>query len=238
MKEDLWDLHCAIVTSDHTKMVSAVDWPAEAYDRWAFAGFANFTLCTVQQWEERVGALRAHVVMDIPVYAEMLLQGLAMSVAFRHPEYMLARDLELIFNLACDAEKLVDGVDWRNAPEWAPGASENCLALNRAVIQTCFNLLEAFTSGRGRAYVMTHPELSTAESADLIKNQGPVDQRLLRILEVITGGSTCGLNASSPPLRDLFGRIKQKRNAFVHCEPGPQLTKSGYAKEAVFHDVP
>jgi hypothetical protein len=38
-------------------------------------------------------------------------------------------------------------------------------------------------------------------------------------------------------LRDnLFGVCKERRNSFVHCEPGPEKNKRGYVKEELFHD--
>jgi hypothetical protein len=218
---------------------TSLAWLSAAYDRWKSVKFGTLTLCTAEEWEQQVGSLRARRYLDIPPYAELLLQRPDMPVAYRHPEYMLARDLELLYNLAYDAENLVALADWRQPQAWATAASENCQALNRSVIQACFNLLESFTSGIGRGHVMTTQGLTDVETSILLKNHGPpVDERLLKILQILTGGGTCGLAPSDPPLKDLFGRIKHQRNAFVHCEPGPQPTKAGYVKEAIFHDVP
>ena len=35
----------------------------------------------------------------------------------------------------------------------------------------------------------------------------------------------------------MFGALKQRRDAFVDCEPGTEASSHGYVKEAAFHDV-
>lgn len=45
------------------------------------------------------------------------------------------------------------------------------------------------------------------------------------------------LDDCRPPLSQLFGECKQRRDSFVHCEPGPAPTRWGYVKEEHFHDV-
>jgi hypothetical protein len=34
-----------------------------------------------------------------------------------------------------------------------------------------------------------------------------------------------------------MGPLKARRDAFVHCEPGPAPSERGYVKEELFHDV-
>jgi hypothetical protein len=55
--------------------------------------------------------------------------------------------------------------------------------------------------------------------------------------QLITG-SDCGLDVNKPPMSVLFGSIKARRDAFVHCEPGPQPSDRGHIKEVLFHQVP
>jgi hypothetical protein len=45
------------------------------------------------------------------------------------------------------------------------------------------------------------------------------------------------IDDSKPPMKKLFGECKERRDSFVHCEPGPDPTKWGYVKETHFHDV-
>jgi hypothetical protein len=81
--------------------------------------------------------------LDFPPYAELLLQP-GLDVAFRHPEYMLARDLEFLYELCFETELLLRRVpDWSSAPKWAVAGSENLQTLARTVILSCFNLVES-----------------------------------------------------------------------------------------------
>ena|ERR1700733_12326363 len=49
-----------------------------------------FSLCDVQEFISRVGRLPEAVALDAPPYTEILMQGFR-GMAYRHPEYMLAR---------------------------------------------------------------------------------------------------------------------------------------------------
>ena len=116
-------------------------WMAQEFDRWGAEGGGLFVVGTAMDFESKFGALRARSRIEVPPYAELLLQGWH-GLAIRHPEYMLARDLEFLFLLYQQAEEALSAVNWRTPPEWARYASEHVQALARAVIQTCFNLLE------------------------------------------------------------------------------------------------
>jgi hypothetical protein len=61
----------------------------------------------------------------------------------------------------------------------------------------------------------------------LLNNSKALRWRVMHVPQLITG--------KEPPLRDdeepmsvLFGRLKQQRDAFVHCEPGPQASSRGH----------
>lgn len=73
----------------------AVEWLAQKHDEWKSKRRTTiFTIGTMKEFAEHVAPL--HGVMerlDAPPYSEMLLQP-GYAVVFRHPEYMLARDLE------------------------------------------------------------------------------------------------------------------------------------------------
>jgi hypothetical protein len=61
--------------------------------------------------------------------------------------------------------------------------------------------------------------------------------RIMSVAEVIAG-RRCDLKPNALPLDRLFGAIKQARDSFVHCEPGPQPSRrSGKVKEDLFHDI-
>jgi hypothetical protein len=61
-------------------------------------------------------------------------------------------------------------------------------------------------------------------------------KRLVTFPSLISGRSIV-IDDKAPPLSKLFGECKERRGSFVHCEPGPDPTKWGYAKETHFHDV-
>jgi hypothetical protein len=65
----------------------------ERFDEWQKVEFGLYSLCTAQEFELECGLLRARAKIEVPPYAELLMQGGAHPVAVRHPEYMLARDL-------------------------------------------------------------------------------------------------------------------------------------------------
>ena len=224
-----------IVDSKHATRSRVVTWLADHFDRWRHSGFGLFTICTLQQFEQRVGTLLIHEHMDVPPYAELLLQP-GHEMAFRHPEYMLARDLELLCGLHADAEQLLKTIDWSSPPEWAGFASENAQALARTSILACFNLLESFTSGLARSYAMTRPSTDEHFQTKLLSTREPLRKRVLAVPQMIVG-SQIALDINKPPLSTLFGPIKQHRDSFVHCEPGVIESERGYVKEAMFHDV-
>jgi hypothetical protein len=70
----------------------------------------------------------------------------------------------------------------------------------------------------------------------LVDGHGPLLDRLLRVPEMITGVAL-PLSSNEPPLKELFGAIKQRRDAFVHCEPGEHESRPGFVKQERFHDV-
>lgn len=219
----------------HALRPSSVRWLSEQFDRWMVARVPAFTISTVQQFEENVGAFSARNQQETPPYAEVYLQ-LGLPFAFRHPEYMLVRDLGMLLDLYRDAEALCDGIDPTNPPSWSGAAGENVQGLARSVIQACFNLLEAYVSGLARAHVMTQ-ELPPAIQTRLTDNREPLKKRIRTVPSLIAGRES-PLRPDSYPLDPLFNDIKRRRDAFVHCEPGPQDSTRGYVKEAVFHDIP
>jgi hypothetical protein len=86
-----------------TQMSQTVEWFASAYDAWNKAGLGLFELGRVQQIEEEVGPLGFRKAIECPPYGQVLLQGWN-GAAVRHPEYHLAQDLGLLFNLFLDSE--------------------------------------------------------------------------------------------------------------------------------------
>src|SRR5690606_29134879 len=98
------------------------------------------------------------------------------------------------------------------------------------------NLLESFTSGLAHGFVMEHPNLDEGLKKRLLDNSESLQKRVVKIPKLI-GDTSSGLDVSKPPMSELFGPIKRRRDAFVHCEPGPQESKRGYVKETAFHDA-
>ncbi len=190
-------------------------------------------VCLAIEFEQRFGALLWRKGMEVPPYAELLMQGLQ-GLAVRHPEYMIARDLEFLYQLFRQAERVAASPAEIRRPKTL--ASENVQALARATIQTAFNLLESFVSGLARAHLMTNSDLSAGVRERLEDNHGSLRNRVVSIPQLITGKPT-GLDVNKPPLSELFGEIKERRDSFVHCVPGEQANHRGYVKEQRFHDV-
>jgi hypothetical protein len=236
LEADLGDA-LGVILAEPPRRVSArvTNWLTARFEEWAAAGFGLLVVSTTQEFEENVGGLRATAVLDVPPYAQVLLQP-GIDVAFRHPEYMLSRDLSLLYDLFRDAEELLASVDWNRPPQWAPAASENALALGRATVQCCFNLLEAFVNGLARAHAMMTPNLDKELAASLHDTQSPLRRRIIRIPSLIRGESP-KLDINRPPFSILFGDIKMHRDSYVHCEPGPMESQRGYVKEEMFHDA-
>jgi hypothetical protein len=215
---------------------SALRWLAAAFDRWQESGFAEFlNLSNALDFESNVGKLRARDVLDIPPYAELLVQP-GVDLAFRHPEYMLARDLECLHDLYRDAEQLVSSRRSEGDRAWRMSSSENAQTLGRTAILTCFNLIESFISGLARAHAMLSPSLDPAIQARLLSNQDALRRRIVAVPRQILGREP-GLDINKPPLSTLFGPIKQLRDSIVHCEPGSQLSSHGFVKERLFHSI-
>lgn len=236
LESDLEDAIGRLVESPRKALKPApVSWMAEQFDRWLASGASPFTIATAQQFEERVGRLVARRVLEVPPYAEVLLQP-GPGVALRHPEYMLVRDLGMLVDLYLEAERLCETISPRRPPAWAGAAGENVQALARSTIQACYNLLESFVSGLARAHVMTHPALDEDVAGRLLSTREPLRKRVRSIPSIIRG-EECPLAADAPPLSSLFGAIKKRRDAFVHCEPGPIESEHGYVKEAAFNDI-
>ncbi len=167
----------------------------------------------------------------------LLLQGAVGGLAFRHPEYHLARDLALLHSLFLDAEELLEPISWTNPPEWAATASgKNSQSLAPAVVIACFNLLESFVAGLARSHVMTTPSLRDEDRKTLLDNKGSLEKRMQKVLRVIKSDAK-PLNLSKPPMSNMLsGWIKQHRDAYVHCEPGPEPSRTaGHVKEPMFH---
>jgi hypothetical protein len=123
-----------------------------------------------------------------------------------------------------------------NLPDWVGAAGEKVQSLARAAILSCFSLLESTVSGLGRAHEMTHPTLTARDRKILINNHGPLLERLFDVPTLIAGNAP-PLHKESLPLSKLFGEIKQRRDAFMHCEPGDQEARAGFVKQDRFHDV-
>jgi hypothetical protein len=93
LREDFADAFQRIVDCPNSlNLQRASRWMAEQFERWQGIGGGLMTICTAQEFEDEFGLLEVRSAIEVPPYAELLLQG-AHSVAVRHPEYMLARDL-------------------------------------------------------------------------------------------------------------------------------------------------
>lgn len=205
----------------------AIRWLADKHDDWMRSNQPQWELGRVYEVERAIGRLVFRKHMECPAYAQVLIQGFS-GAAIRHPEYHLARDLTLLNRLFLDAESIAD----EHLKHRRPHSTENSQSLARSVILTCYNLLEAFVSGLVAEFLIVNPN---APTETIKKIEKPRDRSLKARFEdvpaVITGlPSPMGQHKAL--LGALFGEYQKRRNAFVHCEPGPSA-----AKESFFHQT-
>jgi hypothetical protein len=216
-----WDSH------DLEKIIA---WLAPRYDEMRNAFPNAFCIGRVSEVEQAIGLLGHRRVMDCPPYAQVLLQGFE-GVGIRHPEYHLASDIALLYNLFLDAEQL------------STNHSEHRQSLGRSVMLTCFNLLEAFITGLAAAFAYENPQ-APRDTIQQLKGIGRdglyldlrLDQKFELFPTLIVGKS--GWNITQPPFPELFARVKVQRNAMTHPSmPFQPADKPRIQNESRFHDI-
>lgn len=219
---------------DKQQRKAAIKWLASKHDAWLATKQPVFEIGRLHEVEAALGPLIHRTQIECPPYAQVILQGYR-GAGIRHPEYHLARDLALLNNLFLDAEAIVD-LHQRNR---RPHSNENCQSLARSVILSCFNLLESLVSGLVAEFVIANPQADEATMKKLREpgwKRSSLKARFEDVPSIITGRD----NAMAPfksVLDPLFGDFKWRRDAFVHCEPGPTPTKFGTVKETFFHET-
>lgn len=233
LEEDFCDIAKHVLLNwNPSNLAPVTKWFAGRFNAWRNTGFAVFDMGRVQEFEQAVGPLGHRKIMDCPPYAQIVLQGYAIGAGIRHPEYHLGMDLALLYNLFLDAETIIDNAERQQKP--CP--SEHSQSLGRSVILTCFNLLESFVSGLATAFLMENPNAAESVTKRLQDKNLSLRKRFVLFPSLIVGQPDL-LTDTKPPLNLLFGELKERRDSFVHCEPGPAPTKWGYVKEVHFHDV-
>lgn len=212
----------------------AVLWLSKKHDEWLQSNEAIWEIGRVQDVEQHLGLLKFREVMECPLYAQVLLQGF-LGAGIRHPEYHLARDIELLNNLFFDSEA-VSAESLRTKVQHGTEVNQS---LARSTILTCFNLLEAFVSGLVAEYIMANPD-APDETIRKLKNPDRTRNSLAARFEDVPGiiaGKPGVMESSRPVLTQLFGECKDRRNAYVHCVPAATASARGAAKEARFHET-
>jgi hypothetical protein len=233
LKDDFED-RAKLILSDwkRSNLSSTSTWFAKQYDAWAKTKCGVFDVGRIHEVEKEIGRLAFRKVMECPAYAQIVIQGY-FGAAIRHPEYHLASDIALFYNLLLDSESI-----WHEATRQSVAFStQHSQSLARGVILTCYNLLESFTSGLAAGFLLENPGAPKEVVKKLTDNSAPLRNRFLTFPSHITGQAS-QLDETKPPIKPLFGEFKHRRDSFVHCEPGPEPTKwGGYVKEQHFHDV-
>ena len=212
----------------------AIKWMAQMHDEWTVARLPVWEIGRVYDIEQSIGRLGFRKIMECPLYAQVLVQGVQ-GAAIRHPEYHLARDLELLTNLFFDAELISDNLAKRQIPH----STEVNQSLARSTILTCFNLLEAFVSGVVAEFLMANPGAPDGTMQKLKKpdrTRNSLAARFEDVPAIITGKEGV-MDTLRPVLSPLFGECKNLRNAYVHCVPSATATERGASKEARFHET-
>lgn len=212
-----------------------VSWLAERHDEWKSP---IHCIGRVYEVEQAVGTLAHRRIIDCPPYAQVVLQGFH-GAGIRHPEYHLATDLALLFNLFLDSEELITS----KRASGASHMSEHSQSLGRSVILACFNLMEAFITGLTAAHLHAHPEMP-AEAAQKLRGLSTkgkyvdlrLEQKYAEFLPLITGKPW--QDADKPPFSELFGKCKLQRNALAHPSmPVHAEDERRVQNEFHFHDI-
>jgi len=228
LEQDLDELGKRFLLMDWspTRRNKAVPWLSQKYDEWLAAKQPIYELGRVHEVEQSIGRLGHRRRIECPPYAQVLMQGFS-GAAIRHPEYHLAKDLALLCNLFLDAEATAE----EHLRNRRMHSNEISQSLARSVILTCYNLLESFVSGLAAAFIIENP---TAPEDTLKMLQKPKDRTLKARFEEVPALVTGMPNPMAPYrsiLTPLFGDYQKRRNAFVHCEPGPVTPKEGFFHE-------
>jgi len=205
-------------------------WLAEQFDRCIAAVPKATCIGRVGEIECAIGTLGLRRHMDCPPYAQVMFQGFEEGAGIRHPEYHLASDMALLYNLFLDSEQL--GTHF-----------EHSQSLGRNVILTCFNLLEAFITGLAATFVWENPN-APRDAIQQLKGFGADGRYLnLRLDEKFEGypaliAGKSGWSINQPPFEDLFARVKSQRNAMTHPSmPFQPADKARIQNESRFHDI-
>jgi hypothetical protein len=86
------------------------------------------------------------------------------------------------------------------------------------------------------AFLIENPNAPETVKRKLEDKGLSLRKRLVSFPSLVAGRAVI-IDDSKPPLEKLLGEHKERRDSFVHCEPGPKPTKWGYVKEKHFHDV-
>ncbi|MCC5835100.1 MAG: hypothetical protein JJU20_10235 [Opitutales bacterium] len=221
---------------DRRRIVRSVSWFAEKFTEWQESGDPIFCIGNYKGIDEAVGPMRFSKEMETPPYGELILQGYH-GCCLRHPEYMLARDLSLSYNLFLDTENQIKAMQCKDLRSDIFGAAcENSISLGRLVFITCYNLIESFISGLLLEAKM-NGSLTQKKSSNLEKIQmKPLRRRFHEIPHALTGESITSQFAETE-IEEFFGDLKCHRDAFVHCIPGKDPDNRGNIRELYFHDV-
>jgi hypothetical protein len=229
LRQDLDEIGKHLILEDwnSAQRNKTVLWLATKHDEWVKSRQHIWELGRVHEIEQAIGRLGSRNRVECPAYAQVLIQGFN-APAIRHPEYHLARDLALLNNLFLDAEAIAA----EHQKNRRLHSNEISQSLGRSTILTCYNLLESFLSGLVAAFIIENPN---APQETIKKLEKPKDRTLkARFVEVpalITGVPNV-MEPFRSVLTPLFGDHQKRRNAFVHCEPGPVTPK-----EAFFHET-
>ncbi|BDC51598.1 hypothetical protein F183_A39130 [Bryobacterales bacterium F-183] len=227
-----------LISPETTKQVEiAKDVFSGMFDDWRRSAFGRKSLGRLHEVESKLGfTLEATAAMDLPPYTELLGQQREFPIAFRHPEYMLSRDVEALYSIFHQSEALIEKIDWRVASERAGAASEWNISLARSTIVSCINLVESFVSGLAVGCLMRNPShLATSHQKELEALETSLDKRILRVPAIVSDG-----RFELKKNDDLYIKFidkKRRRNAFAHCSPGTNPDRHGIVKEFLLHDV-
>lgn len=216
---------------DGGRLLQTRQWLALQFDSYLASDTEHYCLGRVHDVELAIGRLVHRKTIDCPPYAEVLLQGMQ-GAAIRHPEYHLGRDLCLFYNLFLDSEVIMDA----HQSAGRVHSSESHQSLARGTIITCFNLMEAFVSGLGTSAILGDPQVDAVHYKALSDDSKPLRKRLATCVSILTN-APWPPDESTEPMHTLFAQLKPRRDAMVHCSPGPAPAKHGYVKEVLFHDA-
>jgi hypothetical protein len=200
----------------------------------------------MKEFAELIGVPQGDVFRGAPRHATACISPWGLQTEY--PEMHLVRDMAVAFNSAVtlDAEiKEHEGTSWAKAKQEETRIDladlQTRAAFNRRMcVLSCFNLIEAYINGI--AWDFTESQdisgLSKNKQDVLTSWQASILDKVVKIPQIVTGGSPGPLSQDKDPLKTFTEIIKPFRDSIVHASPFSAPTRfGGYDKLSKVYEL-